>query len=941
MLLRSLILLSLFIFDVNANPKVSFTAGVDDPLALLSADQRERSQRRVTLEPTVNGSLHHHKQPQAEKCEPARPCRPGLLLDVWEPQVGISTWTRVYRAAVYLIALVYLFLGVSIVADRFMAAIEVITSQEKEVKVKKPNGEKTMALGSSAPEILLSVIEICGNGFEAGDLGPGTIVGSAAFNLFIIIAVCIMSVPSGEIRRIKRSGVFYVTVIWSTFAYIWLYLILSFFSPNVVEPWEGILTFLFFFFTLVTAYWANIYAPAINRRFLKKAPTGFIGQRHFHTAIDGHQTEVENKEDVLPPALSIGHDLDATEKLVEENSDYEAFRNHRRLFYEIFTKIRSQYPDLPLREVGRLTANKTLNSAPKSRAFRRIQATRKMFGTKLNKPNNHKESVRVSAEGSEETQPLMDRAAEVTVVFRPCHYICVEDVGNVHLTVTVDRGAIEEPSVVKVDYRTIEGSAKAESDFVPTSGTLRFEPNETSKIISIKIVDRDEYEEDEEFFVQLSNPKAFSPTNDLVTYKAICGPAYEATVIVVDDDHGGAFTFNSEVLKLAESVGYTYLTVNRNRGGSFINKSSDIPIGLARGRVTLPYVVKDGSAKKGKDFECEDGELVFEDRQTTADIRIRIINDDEYEKSEDFYIELGQPIWHKENQIGENGADGRPILGDHTRCKVVIIEDDELKNFVERLVKKTNVSLMVGTSSWKQQFAEALSMEPDDEEEETEEGKDVKDGEFTFQPKKKHSIGAYVMHYLNLPWKLLFATIPPTDYANGWICFVVSIIFIGLLTAVIGDVAALFGCTVGLKDVVTAISLVAVGTSVPDMFASRLATVQDPTADAAVGNVTGSNAVNVFLGIGIAWMMASIYHWYNGAVFRVEAGSLASSLTLFLIGSVFCIALLALRRRHPKIQGELGGPTAIKYLSAGLFIMTWLTYLIYNILDAYCYLPWD
>ena len=51
-----------------------------------------------------------------------------------------------------------------------------------------------MALGSSAPEILLSIIEIVGNNFEAGELGPGTIVGSAAFNLFVIIAVCVMSI---------------------------------------------------------------------------------------------------------------------------------------------------------------------------------------------------------------------------------------------------------------------------------------------------------------------------------------------------------------------------------------------------------------------------------------------------------------------------------------------------------------------------------------------------------------------------------------------------------------------------------------------------------------------------------------------------------------------------------------------------------------------------
>lgn len=38
-----------------------------------------------------------------------------------------------------------------------------------------------MALGSSSPEILLSIIEICGNNFLAGDLGPGTIVGKLRF----------------------------------------------------------------------------------------------------------------------------------------------------------------------------------------------------------------------------------------------------------------------------------------------------------------------------------------------------------------------------------------------------------------------------------------------------------------------------------------------------------------------------------------------------------------------------------------------------------------------------------------------------------------------------------------------------------------------------------------------------------------------------------------
>ena len=54
-----------------------------------------------------------------------------------------------------------------------------------------------------------------------------------------------------------------------------------------------------------------------------------------------------------------------------------------------------------------------------------------------------------------------------------------------------------------------------------------------------------------------------------------------------------------------------------------------------------------------------------------------------------------------------------------------------------------------------------------------------------------------------------------SDYWGGWACFTVSILLIGMLTALIGDLAAQFGCTIGLKDAVNAISFVALGTSLP------------------------------------------------------------------------------------------------------------------------------
>ena len=53
---------------------------------------------------------------------------------------------------------------------------------------------------------------------------------------------------------------------------------------------------------------------------------------------------------------------------------------------------------------------------------------------------------------------------------------------------------------------------------------------------------------------------------------------------------------------------------------------------------------------------------------------------------------------------------------------------------------------------------------------------------------------------------------------NGYPCFVISIVFIGLCTAVIGDIAGHLGCFIFLRDSVNAIAFVALGTSVPGIY---------------------------------------------------------------------------------------------------------------------------
>merc|ERR1719223_87619 len=190
-------------------------------------------------------------------------------------------WPNGLRLILYLIGLGYTFLGVAVISDVFMNGIEKITSSKKRIVDKKTGKKMTvyvwnatvanltlMALGSSAPEILLSLIEITSDNFMLGPLGAGTIVGSAAFNLLCISAVCVIAIPDGEVRYIKGVHVYVITASCSVFAYLWLMFILMVTSPDVCEIWEGVLTLLFCPILVVLAYLAD--RGKLNKLFCVK-----------------------------------------------------------------------------------------------------------------------------------------------------------------------------------------------------------------------------------------------------------------------------------------------------------------------------------------------------------------------------------------------------------------------------------------------------------------------------------------------------------------------------------------------------------------------------------------------------------------------------------------------------------------------------------------------
>jgi solute carrier family 8 (sodium/calcium exchanger) len=178
-------------------------------------------------------------------------------------------------------------------------------------------------------------------------------------------------------------------------------------------------------------------------------------------------------------------------------------------------------------------------------------------------------------------------------------------------------------------------------------------------------------------------------------------------------------------------------------------------------------------------------------------------------------------------------------------CVIEIVTDADAKKQAEALQQLLERINQDDEVTWAQQFKNACMLHPTKND----------DGEI----EEVSGIDA-ALHFFGIGWKVFFSLVPPPHYCGGWGCFFVALFMIGFVTAFVGQVAGLMGCVMGIKPGVTAITFVAVGTSLPDTFASKIAAQADRYADAAIGNITGSNSVNVFLGLGLPWVIASLYY---------------------------------------------------------------------------------
>lgn len=584
---------------------------------------------------TLSYSKNHNKTENDHSCPGIGKieCKDGIMIPAWlTPGNATGTALTAAKAFVYIIAMFFMFLGISIISDRFMASIEIITSQEKDITIKdKVTGKKQvitvkiwnetvsnltlMALGSSAPEILLSVIEIIGRGFKAGELGPSTVVGSAAFNLFMITAVCVSVLPPGEVRRIKHLRVFAFTATCSVFAYVWMYIILKVSTPGIIEVWEGIITLACFPGMVIVAWMID---RQINfYRYLRKK----IRKKklHGHTVIqtgDGDVVAVTIKDSKNGDMQKNQTDFDGLDSkelqllAFSDGDDPEQHMNEKkRIAMEAYHRARAKNPEADSDTLQRLVEQENLKLQHKSRAFYRIQATRNLTGQgnvlKL-KPEKHhddnKKQEQLELEVKEINANAKISGIEGTCVyFHPSEYTVVESCGTCYLTVI--RVGEDLFDTVYVDYETSDGTANVGEDYEYAKGTLVFKPGDTSKQIAIKIVDDDVFELDEYFFCKLTAVRGSSERVRHTVLPTIIGQPDTATVTVLDDDYPGVFTLEHARFEIMETIGVLSLRIVRLIG--------------ARGVIRVPYHTEEGTATGGgEDFEDIVGEVEFLDEET-------------------------------------------------------------------------------------------------------------------------------------------------------------------------------------------------------------------------------------------------------------------------------------------------------------------------------------
>ncbi|XP_076668644.1 solute carrier family 24 member Nckx30C isoform X3 [Andrena cerasifolii] len=177
-----------------------------------------------------NSTLHHHHHQKAggNLTEEKAPLFPRDLFSIQERRRG--------AVILHVIGVVYMFVALAIVCDEFFVpSLDVII--EKLEIADDVAGATFMAAGGSAPELFTSIIGVF---VSFDDVGIGTIVGSAVFNILFVIGMCAI------FSRTVLSLTWWPLFRDCTFYSASLITLIYFFRDNYIYWYEALVLFGFY-----------------------------------------------------------------------------------------------------------------------------------------------------------------------------------------------------------------------------------------------------------------------------------------------------------------------------------------------------------------------------------------------------------------------------------------------------------------------------------------------------------------------------------------------------------------------------------------------------------------------------------------------------------------------------------------------------------------------
>ena len=235
-----------------------------------------------------------------------------------------------------------------------------------------------------------------------------------------------------------------------------------------------------------------------------------------------------------------------------------------------------------------------------------------------------------------------------------------EDAGTMTFTVTLSG---EADADVTFTYATSDGTAIAGSDYTAVGGTGTITAGTTITTIIVPILDDNVYENTESFNMNLSAPSANATIADGLGVGTI-----------TDDEAKPSLTINDRAVD--EDAGTMTFTVTLS--------------GEADADVTFTYATSDGTAIAGSDYTAVGGTGTITAGTTTTTIVVPILDDNVYENTESFNMNLSAP---SANATIADGLGVGTITDDQTMPVVSIIASDDLA--IEGSVGNTTLEFTV------------------------------------------------------------------------------------------------------------------------------------------------------------------------------------------------------------------------------------------------------